>query len=277
MTIAVYELNTSREQSIDPKGGSTITLSYMALRDEDDSAIYTAVNTEAPATYGFLRKTSIKLSPLGGGVWRADVEYGVDTGDEIEPGDAASTAPAGDAPLGPEVSFDTSGGTQHITQSIVTSIAVAAGGGVAPNHKRAIGVSKSGVAGVDIVKGKLEFTITKTFGFISTDYLKTLQELTGTVNAASFYGFDAGEALFMGASGTIGSDRKARVAFKFAASPNETSVEISPDITLTAKGGWEYVWVTYGDAIDADSLVSVPTAAYVEQVYPDGDFTELAI
>jgi hypothetical protein len=49
------------------------------------------------------------------------------------------------------------------------------------------------------------------------------------------------------------------------------------DITGIDKKGWEYLWVRYQDAEDADVLVKQPAAVYVEQVYPYGDFSLLGI
>lgn len=51
------------------------------------------------------------------------------------------------------------------------------------------------------------------------------------------------------------------------------------DITGINKKGWEYLWVRYADAEDTSAkvLVKEPIAAYVEQVYPYGNFAGLGI
>ena len=51
------------------------------------------------------------------------------------------------------------------------------------------------------------------------------------------------------------------------------------DIVVASKKGWEYLWVRYEDAEDdaANVLVKKPTAAYVEKVYEDGDFSVLGL
>ena len=68
------------------------------------------------------------------------------------------------------------------------------------------------------------------------------------------------------------------ISFKFAASPNATGLVVG-DITGIAKKGWEYLWVRYADAEDTSAkvLVKKPIAAYVEQVYPYGNFAGLGI
>ena len=49
------------------------------------------------------------------------------------------------------------------------------------------------------------------------------------------------------------------------------------DITGINKRGWEYLWVRYADAEDQHVLVKQPISAYVEQVYPEGNFALLGI
>ena len=51
------------------------------------------------------------------------------------------------------------------------------------------------------------------------------------------------------------------------------------DLTGIAKKGWEYLWVRYEDAVDASAhkWIKKPAFAYVERVYPEGDFGLLGI
>jgi hypothetical protein len=87
--------------------------------------------------------------------------------------------------------------------------------------------------------------------------------------------------LFLGASGNRSgnhSDDAWALTFRFAASPNRQDLTVGA-ITGIAKDGWDYLWVQYGNAVDADAqaLIRSPVAAYVERVYPRGDFTALGI
>ena len=68
------------------------------------------------------------------------------------------------------------------------------------------------------------------------------------------------------------------ISFKFAASPNATGLQVG-GIQVPAKEGWQYLWVRYEDEKDevAKKLTRRPVAAYVEQVYPYGDFGLLGI
>ena len=85
--------------------------------------------------------------------------------------------------------------------------------------------------------------------------------------------------LFLGASGTKTGIDDWEIAFKFAASPNVSSLSIGGGITVSAKKGWEYLWVRFADAEDtsANALVKRPIAAYVERVYESADFTLLGL
>ena len=114
---------------------------------------------------------------------------------------------------------------------------------------------------------------------VTLGYRATLFGLTGKVNDADFKGLSAGECLFLGAAGSqrgFGEDWE--ITFRFAASPNTSSLTVGP-ITGIAKKGWEYLWVRYADAEvpAAKAIVKQPVAAYVEKVYEDGDFSGLGI
>jgi hypothetical protein len=91
---------------------------------------------------------------------------------------------------------------------------------------------------------------------------------SGKTDNASFKGCAAGEALFMGASGSKRvTENDWAVTFNFAASPNRTDLTVG-DITGISKKGWEYMWVRYQDAEDATAkaLVKKPVAVYIEKV-----------
>jgi hypothetical protein len=51
------------------------------------------------------------------------------------------------------------------------------------------------------------------------------------------------------------------------------------DLTVANKKGWDYLWVRYADKVSDDkkNVIKSPIAAYVEQVYPSGDFGGLSI
>ncbi|MCU0713440.1 MAG: hypothetical protein MUC43_15380 [Pirellula sp.] len=96
------------------------------------------------------------------------------------------------------VSFNTTGASTHLNQSLFTRGIYAAPGKIAPNYRGAIGVSDSGVAGVDVTVPAFEFSVRKKFEFVSTDYLLAMVAMTGRVNSKPRSIFAPGEALFLG-------------------------------------------------------------------------------
>ena len=182
-------------------------------------------------------------------------------------------------------SFDTTGGMQHITSSEnTTSFALA--GQIAPDFQGAIGVSDKSVAGVDIVTPVYNFskTVRKDNSILNQEYLVSLAQLTGKVNDAPFLGFEAGEVLFRGASGSVEQingvnvDGKSDITFLFSASPNRSSYSIGA-ITGISKKGWDYQWVRYQYDTDdtAKKLIQKPLAVYIEEVCKKGAFGILGI
>ena len=89
--------------------------------------------------------------------------------------------------------------------------------------------------------------------------------------------FAAGECLLEGVTfGTQRSDGGIAFSYKLAGSPNRANIVIG-DIIVPAKKGWGYLWCRCADGDDAQRVVKVPIAAYVEKVYELGDFAGLGI
>lgn len=348
MAIKVYELATSRQRTISWDGADT-ALEFIASGSTNDALIYPAVIALSPKTYtvlgptGFpvrLRRKDVTLDPLGADYWKAAVAYGFQAGTA----DDLSDEPDFDdtAHLGPEWNFETTGGTQHITQSLETISRTAIAGGTAPDYKGAIGVTRDSVAGTDIVAPKLEFSCTLQKAFINLPYLRGLARCTGKTNAAKWYGFEIGEVLYLGATGSAKPGERFSVTHRFAAGENLSNIVVSgsqlyltgtttatsttvamgvttginvgdrvygtgiptgatvaaitPGVSITlsaaattsttqallfgsatglvipGKRAWEYLWCAYVDQTNANILVQVPVASYVERVYRSADF-----
>ena len=233
----------------------------------------TLATTSTPAAYGLLPRRQIEIKPVhidtnnaDACIWDVTVQYNHDR-DEPDTGDE------------PTFSFDTTGGTQHITQSKQT-ISRTAVSEAAPDFKGAIGVTSNGVEGVDITVPVYVFTYTYYLApeRVTQSFRLQIFALTGKVNSGGFRGFAAGEVLFLGATGSIRRGEKWEITFRFAASQNRTSIKVG-DITVPAKKGWEYLWVKYAEHEDenAKTLVQQPVAAYVERVYDEASFAPLEI
>lgn len=303
MTVRARELVGSRSHSVDPKN-PRIELDYAAWGSADDAEIRAAMEAGTPAGDGhpafpglppvFAGLWLLGYDPThqGGGLWFVTARYGLREGVPAPavggapnpPGAPPSRPPAADPaePIGPEWSFTTTGGTRRIYQSLETRHKVKAGGGTAPDFKRAIGVTKDGVEGVDVVVPKFEFSYTAKFAALTISHLKTLGKAAGSVNEYPWQIWDREELLYLGAAGAFRQGDVLQgggwtVTFNFAGGENKTDVVLSPNITLPEVRAWDYVWATYEEADSNGVKVRTPLAAYVERVYPKVSFGVLGI
>jgi hypothetical protein len=256
----VIEIYKSRESRITDDGkGDSLELAFTVTGSYDDATARAAVEAKSPATYMGLVRKEINCRPTGAGNWEATARYQAEIRDS-------------------QYTFDTSGGTQHITQSRQTLGKYAPPGKTAPDCKGAIGVTPDSVDGADIVVPTYSFSETHFLpdAAVTPAYKAILFALTGKVNNAAWHGFQRGEVLFLGASGSNRGDGYWEVTFRFSASPNMTSLQVG-GITIPDKPGWAYVWFRYQDTADANQLIKRPVAAYVERVYDEGDFSQIGI
>ena len=274
------------------KASSSYVKSYKVFGTTDDVALHADINAtisgsffQYPGTSVQLLAESYSVSYLGDDAWQVQINYakdGADDDDQTEP-------------LKRSRSFDTSGGTQHITQAKGGTVTVSGSTttttstetkfppDTAPSMDSAIGVDGDSVAGVDIVVPQLTWTETYDVpsAYVTNNYIKTVAALTGTVNKEAFRSFAAGEVLFLGASGSHEWDEDKgfgpwSLSYKFVASPNVTNETIG-SITGITKRGHDYLWVLYEDSVTDNTLLKKPKFVYVNKVYRDGSFSGLGI
>jgi hypothetical protein len=280
MALVWVEDGDSRQATIVRKGKkatSSYTKSYKVFGTADDTVLHAAINAEISANGAYWQYPGVpgmqllaeqySVSYLGDNAWQLTISY--------EKGGAED----GTEPLKRARSFDTTGGTQHLTQAYAESRF----GAGAPDQKKAIGVDSNGVNGVDVVVPQLQWQESYDVpnAYVTSAWIRGVAGVTGTTNNASFRGFEAGEVLFVGCSGSQEwDDQKGRgpwsLSFRFVASKNVTGETIG-DITGVAKKGHEYLWVRYEDAVDSSTLLKKPKAVYVNQVYRPADFSALGI
>lgn len=234
--------------------GSALTVRVLAA-----SLVSPVVDT----TQGTLYLQNLELIEIGTMLYYVTATYG-----QAKGGD-------GSIPVGSfRRSFDTSGGTFHITVSKATR-AKYASSGTAPDHKGAIGVRNGEVEGTDIVIPALKITVSAKHpaATINAEQMKNIARNTGKTNSGAFLGFAAGEVLFLGATGTEGTDCETEVAYQFACSEN-LSNQIINGITVASKRGWDVLWTAFADDADTDAngeMVVRPKYIYVERVYDEFD------
>jgi hypothetical protein len=257
MPAQITELYKSGE-GVESLDNPSAVLLFVVTGTSDDVEVRSTIEAHVPGTYVGLPIQDYDFRPLGNGIWEVAVHYGLKKQTNQS-----------------SFSFDTGGGTAHVSNAIST---VARYPSNAPDCQGAIGISGDSVEGVDITVPVYNFSETHYLpaASISGGYKATLFNLTGKVNAGSFKGFAAGEVLFLGASGSQRGNEDWEISYKFAASPNKTGLSVGP-LTGIAKGGWQHLWVLYSSAVDQNALIKRPIAAYVEQVYWPADFSLLGI
>jgi hypothetical protein len=289
------EDNASRSATIyrlGKKATSTMTRSYKVFGYTDDVQLHADCNQRISSTLRFwqypganvqLQAEAYSVDYLGDDAWHVEIQYEKIGADAQEPD-----------PLRRSRSFDTSGGMSHITQAdggkINANGSTTTRTGTerrfpstAPSMDSAIGVDDNGVQGVDIVVPALTWTETYDVKstYVNSAYIKSVAALTGTTNGAAFRTFEAGEVLFLGASGSQEWDEDKgdgpwTLSFKFVASKNLTAQTIG-SITGIEKKGHEYLWVRYESSVSGSDLVKKPKYVYVNTVYREGDFSGLGI
>jgi hypothetical protein len=238
-------------------------LVYIASGTDDDAVVKATAAANLPATYGGQLLQNFQIDRVAELIWEVTARYGKKEKKDV-----------GDSTF----EFDTTGGTQHITQALETvGFAGIAG---APDLQEAINVTKDSVEGCDIVVPQYAWSESFIVDDADVDsaYKATLFALTGRTNDAPFRDFAEGEVLFKGARGSKRGKDDWEINFSFAASPNITGLQIGdlPPCTDT-KGGWDYVSVNYVDDVDADTLIKRPSFMRILRVYESGDFSLLGI
>lgn len=281
MALTWIEDGESRQATIVRRGRnatSTYTRAYKVFGTRDDVELHADINARLSSLgYGWqypgvsdaqLWVEQYSVSYLGDDAWQVTVNY-----------EKKGAEPQTPDPLKRSRSFDTTGGTQHITQADGEQRY----GDNAPDQKKAIGVDDNGVNGVDIVVPQLQWTETYDVpnAYVTNAYIKGVAEATGKTNDATFRSFAAGEVLFVGCTGSQEwDDQKGRgpwsLSFKFIASPNVTNETVG-DITGIDKKGHEYLWVRYETAASNNVAIKKPRHVYVNRVYKEGDFSALGI
>jgi hypothetical protein len=304
MAATLYELATSRDFTVSQQGAEVVR-KWISLGSRDETEVYAAALAANALVFDGLIRKQISATYLGGLAYSVEVTYGVLDGSAAAgvpgggSGGGLSTggAPTDAQPNGPDGVGTTVGGligveitaqTTHITQSHSTLYLRSIADGIdpesntAPSYEKAIGVSDDKVEGCDILAGKLEFTVERTREALYLPYLRTLANLVGTLNDSTFWGFEAREVLYLGASGRFsgdGADAPARWTFthKFAAGSTQYNLEIGNTLFVPEKGPFDYLWVRYQNQKVGNATLQIPEYAYLEEVYPVADFFALEI
>lgn len=247
---------------------------YLVLGSDDPSVITAYADGNGPILDADKRpRTGFNIDRIAENVWKATYSFADARNSKAEedqkPGDL------------PKWSFDTGGGTIHVTNSRATTAyppAVAPFPGPA-DFKGGINVREGSVEGVDVVSPNLRIQLEATFKheFVTLAYIRKLAYLTGTVNKDEFKGLEPGEVLFLGASGRQDPNEGTwQITFSFEVNENENDLFVG-GIGPIIKRGFDYLWVRYRDTDQHGMVVRIPVAVYVEEVYKFKSFDALGI
>lgn len=274
--------------------GSKIIRSYRVYSisrqaEIDENTVAGMIALATPLIRGLLIRRNISMTRQNAYGWIADVTWETfRPRDQDTPGyeevirgsTAGATAPVTWA-LNHVNTYDSSGA--------ITDQAKMHGGAL---NVRRVGGQPIDQTPVDIAVRSLSFVIERSFapGTVTSSYINTLYNLTGTVNNATFRtNFQAGELLFLGADFNLTSLERETVSYSFSASPNVVNFPIGQyqganqsHTILVTKEGHEYLWVETEDVVTtavggAKQRVARPKLAHVEQLYQKADFSLLGI
>lgn len=297
MSATIKEHSKSRS-FVTTADGTTFTTRWVIFGTDNELEVNSLLLALPTFANGLIRTKIGQAEPQGGGLWYADVEYAngrgaanneVPAGEVPEDGPPPSGSASSDSNMPGTISFSTTGGTAHITQSIKTRVSVrstALGGGAAADNRNAIGLKRDGVEGCDVVTAKMEFRWQQKRAQCTFADMRNLMKCTAKTNDADWKTFKAGELLYLGAEGQPGDRGAWVITHAFAFNENLAAghadlviarVAGVADITLPSKKGWDYVWCAYRDTIAGAELYPLPVAVYVEQVYREVNFGDIGL
>jgi hypothetical protein len=204
---------------------------------------------------GFLFRNQIQLREVGYALYYVTVIYGKE---KDENGDYTFR-------------FQTTGGTLHITHSRETVAVFQPDGGTVTTdqHDQAIAVDKDNKPqGTDIVVPacKLSYAFKHPAGVVNEAMAINLARLTGCVNEEPWHTFEAGEALFLGAEGSDGTDTDAEVTYHVVAEENLQDLIIA-GIEGIEKQGHDFLWVWFADEVKNGQQGNKAKAVFIERLY----------
>lgn len=262
------------------------------IRDADDSAelpylvegatgsgdARSTALSAAPTSYNGKARQDARAEEVPGtaGTYRVDVLYGLTSSTEADTGSEQDSFEVAITPTLVTTSRETIGSHAPLLP-FAPQI---------PDFQGAIGVDSDGrVNGVQwppATPQVISRTRVVASSSVTEAYFRAMSALVGHVNSVAFLGFDPGELLFLGATGTrraIDVSEPWNITWKFGVSVNESNLTLGSEITIASKKGWHYAWVHYRPREDTNAkmLIPRPVAAYVERIAIESSFAGLIL
>lgn len=254
-------------------------IKYIVFNAATKAEAIAAVAADAPTEYGGVPRTGVRFDGYGSG---HEIEISVVYGKDSSSSSGGTTGSEDDDPT---VSFDCSGGSKHLTFSIDAQEIVYgtkdAGGAIGWNGKTG---SEMEITGVDVPTGQLRESYGKWFRLssITTARKRAWSSLVGKTNNATFKGWNAGEAMFLGCSYSGSSDSGATVlvTFNFQIQENEEDATVN-GISCGAKTGFEVLSaISKTETVEVEGVKQPKVtieAIHKSTVCKSGDFSLLGI
>jgi hypothetical protein len=248
------------------KGTNPSAQCFWQVRGTEDRAVaYAMLQAASPTTCQGLIRQHIQLKEEGGGIWSGRVEYGVhDT--ELS---------TWSFEIGTEA-LRVTHAKEHIADYPAS----------ATNHQGAINVVKDGagkirVEGADVLTDTFTWEETHflPYDLVATyDFVANLKAAKLHVNDADWRIWNAGEVLFLGATGAKRNEETVPITYRFQSSDNVTGWTVGT-ITGIDKQGHHLAWVEYAATEDAvaNDVAGRAKAVHIERVYDYVDFSTLGI
>lgn len=253
MAFQFEEKPQSRNGTTGPQGSET--REYYAVGTVDADYVKAAAKSLTPTSIatesGLLYRQAIEISSGGGDYWNVSVPY----------------SPQSKESGSYTISFDTAGGTVCMKASYEVIGAYDETGAIAAPDNNSIDLDDEGVPqGTEVIIPSLKLTVAfrHPAATINEGVIRTLARNTGKVNSDTFLGFDPGEVLFIGATGSE-SESEAEVSYQFACSENVVNLVVG-GITIDSKDGWDYASVRFKKAA-ADKPSTIPQSITIHRVY----------
>lgn len=281
--IAMEEHLFSRD--IEASDSVSVRRTWSVFNESDEAVVETYVANNVPEIYRGLPRRSISLKRQGVSLFQVDAEY------RVESTQANQSRPELNE-FNTVLAFNTTGGTINVTTAIKTTSYVAPPRSII-DVKNTIGLDlETGqVRGIDIFAPVYDFGLTQQVAnsVVTAAYIRSLRELTGTVNDGPInIGYSGiqdiaqeAEVLFKGARGSRRGRDLWEISYEFAYQKSQTNLKVG-DITVAIKRGWDVVDTLHMESTAANSQidgkpVKVPAQVNIHEVYEREDFSRLLL